>query len=175
MNKNVLIAVLGAALIVALVFLIGGGRDPGDPRVEPTPTPTPTPDTEKTCEYRTVLFKWEQSKKTEKYSIFAHPEKLDGVQDCAEVIFVNLSDKSFTIKFKSIQSEFGPLFTDVEEISLESNQEGNQYSKYYTVDVELPINNDVNFVDFDYVVDPDGPPEAEQSPRIRVGPRTVNQ
>lgn len=155
MNENRSRVLLGFALIIMVV--IAYGCMPFDPGTEP----------EKTCEFRTVEFNWGVSEETGEKAIYADPEILVGVQDCAEVVFFNFSEQKITLKFAGADQD--PLFSETEEFSLDPYR-GGQFSKAFSVDIELPDNDDVYF-DFLYSVEPLGAPE--QSPRIRVGPRTA--
>ena len=173
MNKNVAIVVLGVLVVVLGGMLVQKGCDPLIPvDPYPTPVPSPTPQPQAPCEYLTVEFKWGNSEVTGGPAVFAHPVHLDGVKECAMVIFSNKTDTAIKLEFlQSAQPTKSP-FTGIEVIELEPYGELTQFSKAYLVAVELP--NDNKYFEYEYVVAEYGPPETEQSPRIRIGPRQAS-
>lgn len=171
MNKNVAIVVLGVVVVVMGGMLVQKGCDPLMP-VDPDPTPTPTPEPQAPCEYLTVEFKWQNSEITGEPAVFAHPEHLDDVKECAMVIFSNQTDTAIKIEFLPSNLPTKSPFTGIEAIELEPNGEKTQFSKAYLVAVELP--DDKTHFEYRYKVAEVGPPESEQSPRIRIGPRQAS-
>ena len=173
MNRNVAIVVLGVVVVVLGGLLVQKGCDPLVPvDPYPTPVPSPTPQPQLPCEYLTVEFKWENSEITGQPAVFAHPEHLDDVKECAMVIFSNKTDTAIKLEFQQFAQPTKSPFTGIESIELESYGEKTQFSKAYLVAVELP--DDTTYFEYRYVVAEVGPPETEQSPRIRIGPRQAS-
>ena len=172
MSKNVTIALLGVVVLVLGGVLVNQGCDPVVPPDDPPPPPTPPPQSpeEKPCEFQTVEFKVMQDEVTTEDRVFAIPEVLD-VQDCGYVIFTNRTNQGIEIIFLEINGEKKSPFATDDIIELEAYETENQYSKGDKVTVE--IDPDAEPVEFYYKVIAEDPPEAEQSPRIRVGPRKV--
>ncbi|MEX1312136.1 MAG: hypothetical protein AB1Z65_17080 [Candidatus Sulfomarinibacteraceae bacterium] len=177
MKKNVAIVVLGVVVVVLGGLLVQKGCDPlvpvdPDPTPVPTQTPTPTPQSGEPCQYLTVEFKAGVSTETRKYAVFAHPENLDDAQECAMIIFSNKTDTAIKLEFLASTSPTKSPFTGIEAIELEPYGEETQFSKGFTVAVEVP--NGVPYLEYKYEVADVGPPETEQSPRIRIGPRQAS-
>jgi len=162
MNRYVAFAVTGTAVIAAIGLLLANGCYPAAP---------PEPSLDSPCEYRTIVFQWKADDDPDKRIIVANPEHLDDVQECAKVIFVNLTEKDIVIVFDENQTGKSSPFADVDEISLEPSGDPNEFSKSFSVAVKLP--DDKASYDFPYHVEPYGAPEPDQSPRIRIGPRSV--
>ena len=170
MNKNVAIVVLGVVVVVLGGMLVQKGCDPLVPvDPDPTPVPTPTPPPQSPCEYLTVEFKWENSELTGQPAVFAHPVHLYDVKECAMVIFSNKTDTAIKLEFLQSALPTKSPFTGIEAIELEPYGEKTQFSKAFLVAVELP--DDTTYFEYRYEVVEVGPPETEQSPRIRIGPR----
>lgn len=169
MNKNVVIVGLTVAVLVIGGLLLNNSFRPYIPPEEPPPTPTPTPQSDKPCEYRTIEFKIGESKETKKQVVFAHPEELDNVRKCAMVLFSNQTGKKITIEFLPRDDGTKSPFDGVDSFDLEPGDLENQFSKGLPVAVELAAGTVVE--EYKYKVVPDGPPETEQSPRIRIGPK----
>jgi len=155
MNKNLTIGLLAVALAASSALLFLGSGKPG-----------PIQDQEYSiCEYRTIEFKLDKTDDGEQQVITAVPEVLNNVRECAQVIFVNQTDRSFSIVFKS---GTGSPFSGIDEIKLDPVGEGNQFAKAFSVDLVPGENQDV---DFPFNVEPGGDPL--QSPRIRIGPKVT--
>ena len=172
MNKNVVIVVLGVVVVVLGGMLVQKGFEPQVPvDPDPTPVPTQTPQPQPPCEYRTIVFYEGTFGEPAKTAVFAKPEYLDDVKECAMVIFSNQTDNAIKLEFlQSAQPTKSP-FTGIESIELEPYGEKTQFSKAFPVAVELP--DKTTFFEYKYKVADVGPPETEQSPRIRIGPRQV--
>ena len=162
MTENYVIALVGVALVAGIVFLI----------IKACRLFAPLPQMKNTCEFRTVEFRWRtSSEKPGEKAIYADPEVLLNVRDCAEVIFSNLTDQKITLKFGDAETAPGPLFSEIDKISLDAHS-GEEFSKAFSVDSSFPP-DDNNYYEFPYSIEPDGAPEEDQSPRIRVGPRSA--
>ena len=160
MNRIYAIALIGIAIIAAIVLLTTEGcmTGPSIPR-------------EKPCESRSIEFNWANPDKPGECEIYAYPMELDYVRDCAEVIFINQTDKDITIVFEENKTGKLSPFLEITSISLEQNGDPNQYSKAFPVTVEL--SDPKQFEDFPYQVELDNEPQEEQSPRIRIGPKSA--
>jgi hypothetical protein len=170
MNKNVAIVVLGVLVVVLGGFLLGTGCGTAAPPIDPPPpTPTPTPQPQLPCEYLTVEFYKGTFGEPAKTAVFAKPEHLDDVKECAMVIFSNKTDTAIKLEFQQFAQPTKSPFAGVDVIELEPYGGKTQFSKAYPVAVELP--DDTTYFEYKYKVVDVGPPETEQSPRIRIGPR----
>ena len=152
MTQNIVIAVLGVAVIVTVFYLVKSlGSD--------------------ICEHRTITFNWKDPSQPEKSEIYAYPEELENVRDCASVVFVNLTKKDIKIVFDKNTTGKPSPFAEIKTISLQPTGDPNEYAKAFSVAVKLSDDNKV--IEFPYHVELDGVPETEQSPRIRIGPRSA--
>lgn len=151
MDINVYMAGCGVLLAASVLFLIL--------KILKLKTPP--------CEYRTIEFRPGKTKKGDD-AVFAEPEVLDKVRECALVIFSNQTKGKITIEFDDEKSPF----KDVAKFELEPSDSEDQFSKGLPVAVELA--SDTADEEFNYKVVPDGPPKTEQSPRIRIGPRNAS-
>lgn len=152
MDMNLFLAGGGVLLTTAIIFLIL--------KILQLKTPP--------CEYRTIEFRVQDSKVTQKPAVFAVPEELDKVQECALVLFSNQVGTDIKIEFIPGPDGDSP-FKDVTSFELEPDDSEDQFSKGFPVAVELESEK-VEKV-FKYKIISEPPPAVEQSPRIRVGPR----
>lgn len=153
MIETTIIIVLGAGLIVTVFLLLKsrGGE---------------------ICEHRPITFDWKDPNKPGEGKIYANPEYLGDVRDCASVVFVNLTKKKIEIVFDKNTTKFISPFSELKTISLEPTGDPNEFAKPFSVTVKLSPDN--KFMEFPYHVEPDGAPQTEQSPRIRIGPKSAD-
>ena len=171
MNKNVAIVGLAVVVLVSGGLLLNVCCTASPPPGDPPPTPTPTPGSDTPGEYLTIEFNMKTSEVTGNPAVFAYPKDLDGVRECALVIFSNQTENAIRIVFLPSTSPTNSPFAGINKITLEAHREGMQFSKGFPVGVEL--SEEVPNLDYDYIVAEVGPPQEEQSPRIRIGPRQV--
>ena len=151
-QKKVVILVLGALVVVTAFLLL---RSSGD----------------EICQNRTITFDWKDPKKPGEGEIYAKPEHLDDVRDCASVVVVNLTNEKIEIVFDKNTTGFISPFSEIKTISLEPTGDPNEFAKPFSVTVKLSPDN--KSMEFPYHVELDGAPQTEQSPRIRIGPKSV--
>lgn len=151
-KQTFVIIVLGIAIVVtASIFLMS----PGD----------------EICKQRTIKFDWKDPSNPGVGEIYAYPEKPEDIQECASVTFVNLTKKGIKIVFDKNDTKYISPFSEIKTIPLEKTGDPNEYAKAFPVTVKTDATN--KFLDFDYHVEVDDVPQTEQSPRIRIGPKTV--
>lgn len=124
------------------------------------------------CEFKTIEIKLEKPEDG-KLLLKAVPEELKDVRECALVIFTNQTEYEIKIGFLSSNATSKTPFAGVESLTLAKNEEGKEFSKGYPVAVKLP--DETTTYVFKYEVTAEGPPETEQSPRIRIGPRQATE
>lgn len=151
-TQKIIIAGIGVAIVVAaVVFLISPEDD--------------------ICQHRTIKFDWKDPSNPDVGEIYAYPEKADEIQECASVAFVNLTKKPIKIVFDKNTTKYISPFSELKTISLDQTGDSNEYAKAFPVTVKTDASNKT--LDFNYHVEVDDVPQTEQSPRIRIGPKTV--
>lgn len=161
MNRIHAIALIGIAVFAFAVILTTEGCGSTTPQIG----------IDEECKYRTIVFDWKHPDQPGECEIYAHPPELDDVQECDMVVFYNQTDKDITIVFeKNATGKLSP-FLNTTSVSLEPNGNPNQFSKGLPVAIELADPD--KFEDFPYHVELDKEPQTEQSPRIRIGPRSA--
>jgi len=161
MNRIYAIALIGIAFIAAVVLLATEGCMSAGPPIQPP----------EICEQRAIQFNWADPEKPGECEVYADPEELDDVKECAQVLFINLTDKEILIVFDENTSGKTSPFSEITTISLGPNGGPDEYAKAFPVTFELT--DGAKYQDFPYHVEIDKDPETEQSPRIRIGPRTA--
>jgi hypothetical protein len=155
MDQKIVLAAVGIVLAASVVFLIAKLLKSEKPP----------------CEFKTIEIKLEEPENGGKEALVVVPDDLKEVKECALIIFTNQTQYKVTIKFLSSNTTSKTPFSGVDTFSLAKNEEQSEFSKGFPVAVKLP--NDSTEFEFEYEVTADGPPETEQSPRIRIGPRTT--
>ena len=155
MDSRVDLAAIGIVLAASVVILIGKLMKSEKPP----------------CEFKTIEIKLDKESEGNGEVLVAVPKELDNVKECALVIFTNQTPYKVTIEFTSSNTTSKTPFSGIETFSLEKKEKASEYSKAFPVAVKLP--NDTAEFEFKYEISADELPETEQSPRIRIGPRTA--